>query len=108
MPQLKKIRSFLFIIYIDFFNRLQLSPKKSGGTAGILYNNRHRQAPRTHTDIQAVRALEMSEPILYILVYFESYLAFLQRVTHKIFIMLQLLLYKQNSQTKLAVLLFKE
>ena len=82
--------------------------KKSGGTAGVLYNNRHRQAPRTHTDIQAVRALGMSEPILYILVYFELYLAFLQRVTHKTFIMLQLLLYKQNSQTKLAVLLFKE
>jgi hypothetical protein len=52
---------------------LQLPLKKSGGTAGILYNNRHRQAPRTHTDIQAVRALRMSEPILYILVYFEFY-----------------------------------
>jgi hypothetical protein len=87
---------------------LQFLPKKSGGTAGILYNNRHRQAPRTHIDIQAVRALEMSEPILYILVYFELYFASFQGVTSKLSLYYSNFSASKNSQTKLAVLLFKE
>ena len=76
--------SYYYSFY--FFQSFAHFDKKSGGTAGILYNNRHRQAPRTHTDIQAVRAHGMSEPTLYILVYFELYLTLLQRVMHETFI----------------------